>query len=239
MMYQEKLVASVKANGKILREFKDTVYIPFGSEYSILMKNLNDVRCLINVYIDGEKAVDGLVLKPGTSIELERSIVNGNLDEGNKFKFISRSEKIEDHRGIKLEDGFVRIEYQWEDTSDNSLYTTTWKEHDFWNSGPLRGKGIIGDNITCSTTQSLYTSDVGITVPGSISKQKFQSVSSFKVQTMKHILLFRLLGETLDNKPIKTSITTKHKSVCVTCGTKNKATSKFCSECGTGLKIVV
>ena len=38
MMYANKLVASLKANGKILREFKDNVYIPFGSEYSFLLK---------------------------------------------------------------------------------------------------------------------------------------------------------------------------------------------------------
>ena len=41
MMYHKKLVASIRTNGKILREFKDTVYLPFGSEYSILLKNLN------------------------------------------------------------------------------------------------------------------------------------------------------------------------------------------------------
>ena len=53
MMYQSKLVASLKANNKILREFKDTVYVPFASEYSILIKNLNTVRALVNVFIDG------------------------------------------------------------------------------------------------------------------------------------------------------------------------------------------
>ena len=66
MMYNSKLVASIKANGKVLREFKDTVYIPFGSEYSILLKNLNTVRALINIYIDGDNVVPGgLVLNAG------------------------------------------------------------------------------------------------------------------------------------------------------------------------------
>jgi hypothetical protein len=50
MMYHQKLVASIKANNKILREFKDTVYVPFASEYSILIKNLNTVRAVVNVY---------------------------------------------------------------------------------------------------------------------------------------------------------------------------------------------
>jgi hypothetical protein len=88
MMYANKLVASLKANGKILREFKDTVYIPFGSEYSFLLKNLNTKRALVNVFIDGEDMTPGgLVINAGQEIDLERSIKNGNLKEGNKYLF--------------------------------------------------------------------------------------------------------------------------------------------------------
>ena len=115
MMYNNKLVASLKANGKILREFKDTVYIPFGSEYSFLIKNLHTTRALINVFIDGDNVVPGgLVLDAGKEIDLERYVRNGNLTEGNRFKFIERTAGIEQHRGVKLEDGLVRIEFQFE-----------------------------------------------------------------------------------------------------------------------------
>ncbi len=116
MMYNQKLVASIKSKGKILREFKDTVYIPFASEYSILLKNLNTVRAIVNVFIDGENAVPGgLVIDPGRSVDLERWIKNGNLSEGNKFKFIERTAAVENGpRGIKEEDGLIRIEYQFE-----------------------------------------------------------------------------------------------------------------------------
>ncbi len=116
MMYNQKLVASIKVKGKILREFKDTVYIPFASEYSILLKNLNTVRAVVNVFIDGENAVPGgLVIDPGRSVDLERWIKNGNLTEGNRFKFIERTAKIEEGpRGIKEEDGLIRVEYQFE-----------------------------------------------------------------------------------------------------------------------------
>ena len=115
-MYQSKLVASLKANGKILREFKDTVYIPFGSEYSILIKNLNTARACVNIFLDGENVVPGgLVINPGQEIDLERWIKNGNLKAGNKFKFIERTQAIEDGpRGVKLEDGLIRIEFQYE-----------------------------------------------------------------------------------------------------------------------------
>lgn len=115
MMYNEKLAAAIKVNGKVLREFKDTVYIPFGSEYSILVKNLNTVRAIVNIFIDGDNIVPGgLVLNAGQEIDLERSIKNNNLTEGNKLKFIERTGAVEQHRGIKLEDGIVRIEYQFE-----------------------------------------------------------------------------------------------------------------------------
>ena len=137
MMYNQKLVASIKANGKILREFKDTVYVPFSSEYSILLKNLNTVRAVVNVFIDGENVVPGgLVLNAGQEVDLERSIKNGNLTEGNKFKFIERTGAVEQHRGIKLEDGIVRIEYQFEMVFNQPFALGGWS-----GSVPTKAKG--------------------------------------------------------------------------------------------------
>ena len=116
MMYESKLAAAIKVNGKVLREFnKDTVYIPFGSEYSILLKNLNTKRAVINITIDGQNIVEGgLVLNAGQEVDLERFVKNGNLTEGNRLKFIERTDSIEQHRGIKLEDGLVKVEFQFE-----------------------------------------------------------------------------------------------------------------------------
>ena len=37
MMYESKMAAAIKVKGKVLREFKDTVHMPFGGEYSILL----------------------------------------------------------------------------------------------------------------------------------------------------------------------------------------------------------
>lgn len=114
-MYNQKMVATIKVKGKILREFKDTVYIPYGSEYVISLKNLHTSRAVVNVFIDGDNVVpNGLVLNAGQTVDLERSIKNNNLTEGNRFKFVERTEKIENHRGIGAEDGLVRIEFQYE-----------------------------------------------------------------------------------------------------------------------------
>ena len=115
-MYESKLVACLKANGKVLREHKDTVYVPFGTEYSVQLKNLNSKRALVKVEIDGVDVSSGsrLVVDPGEVFDLTRFIKNGNLTEGNRFKFIERTSGIEKHRGVGMEDGIIRIEFQFE-----------------------------------------------------------------------------------------------------------------------------
>jgi len=265
MMYGNKLAAAIKVNGKVLREFKDAVYIPFGSEYSILVKNLNTVRALVNIYLDGENVVPGgLVLNALQEIDLERWIKNGNMSEGNRFKFIERTSAIENGpRGIKLEDGLIRIEYNFEKINvyptnpfigyQNSLY------RDSYDNGLAYKKSIYA-TVNCDSTYASPTSatvsqnasidsqmtnvslrslanDVGITVPGSKSEQKFQAASWFATETEKHGLVLRLLGETEDNKPVEKPVTVKHKPKCTSCGKVNKATNKCCSECGTNLTV--
>lgn len=266
-MYNQKLVASLKANGKILREFKDTVYIPFGAEYSILLKNLNTVRALVSIFIDGQDMVEGgLVLNAGQEIDLERSIKNGNLLAGNRFKFIERTGAIENHRGIKLEDGLVRIEFQFEKVVQQvySKWVPGHYEYDSYLSRRLTdgefyaAKGIAATSVgaagmlssnaaptllnsvsaTASIARSIPTNDVGITVPGSESNQKFSSVSSFAVEAEKHSIVLKLLGETAENIPVTAPITVKTVQKCSTCGTVNKAKSKFCTSCGTALLVL-
>ena len=296
-MYNSKLVASIKANGKVLREFKDTIYINFGSEYSILLKNLNTTRAVVNVFIDGENVVPGgLVIDPSRTVDLERWIKNGNLSQGNRFKFIERTAAIEDGpRGIKLEDGLIRIEYQFELPRPilfvNDATTNTWSHYppgvltststsqysgvtDRFTlqssgvvnqvnvGGVLRGVDYsagettraaasattgatlasmgIASNTEChdgAICMDSYVSDVGITVPGSKSTQSFQTTQVGAMDPTLHTIVLRLVGDLGHNKPVTEPITVKAKPRCITCGKQNKATSKFCSECGTHLTI--
>lgn len=110
MVFQNKLVAAVKVNGQVLRESGDVVVLPFGSEYSILIKNLDSVRQQVDVSVDGKIAAERIVIAPNSSLELERFIRDGNLESGNRFKFIERSAAVEVHRGVKEDDGIVRVE---------------------------------------------------------------------------------------------------------------------------------
>ncbi len=242
MMYESKLAAAIKVDGKVLREFKDTVHIPFGSEYTVLLKNLNTTRAVANVFIDGENAVPGgLVIDPGREVDLERWIKNGNLTEGNRFKFIERTGSVEQHRGIGIEDGLVRIEFQFEQPPRPITWNTTNINAIYPQGGILRGVNDVHYGVTCSTASYDATSvnsshsllnDVGITVPGSRSEQKFSTAYVGALESVKHSMVFKLFGGTMP-KPI----TVKHKPKCVTCGKQNKATSKFCQECGTALEI--
>jgi hypothetical protein len=272
MMYNNKLAIAIKTNGKVLREFGDEVRLPFGSEYSIFVKNMNTVRALVSIEIDGDDVGDGaeFVVCPGDSLDIERFLRNGNLKEGNKFKFIERTSNIEDHRGIGVEDGLIRVEFKYETpitsswvfyTEDNYKHDDSWKRPQTpWKTGyPLTSdptiiydgtSGFVGsvsttltnscgeEGATLNHVEAKQVSDVGITVPGSVSDQKFRTVSSFPTEDKSHVIVLKLLGQTEGNVQVIKPVTVKMKPTCVTCGRKNKATAKFCTECGTALQIV-
>lgn len=165
MMYNQGLAAAIRLSGKggkILREFGSTVYMPFGSEYEIVLNNKQATRASVRVEIDGQDVLDGhaILIQPNSSFNLERFIRRGNLNEGNRFKFIERTSKVEAGRGgIKVDDGLIRIEYQFERPAP--VITTTWTydthhhhhhhHHDYYDSWPgkfgttggLRGVGPL------------------------------------------------------------------------------------------------
>jgi len=136
MMYSNKLIAVVKSNGKVLREQGENVFLPFGQEFTILIKNKNSLRALIKIEIDGTDATEGtsLIVPANGEVELERFIKNGNLQQGNKFKFIERTAQIEQHRGAKVDDGFIRIEFEFEREAQpiksQPIYTTPWRPYE-------------------------------------------------------------------------------------------------------------
>jgi ribosomal protein L32 len=312
MMYNEKLAVAIKSAGKVLREFKDSVYVPFGAEYSIFIKNLNTVRTLVKVSIDGQnidESGEGFVIHANSSLDLERYLKNGNLNQGNRFKFIERTGKIEQHRGIQVEDGLVRVEFQFEKPLPKVEYDDIHHYrrhiyHDYWDdyypywpynrrywhstSGCLGGSisgGVAGaNNLVGSASLSSggargsslgvsadamnvsanaggahgaaecfsptageepvsvnylnAVNEAGITVPGSKSDQQFVTVSGFPLEDTSHVIVLRLFGETAQGKRVRQPVTVKTTQKCPTCGHVNKATTKFCAECGTALEIV-
>ena len=291
-MYNNRLAVALKSAGKVLREFKDTVYVPFGSEYTLLIKNLNSVRARVTISIDGTDATENasLIIDANDEAELTRFIKNGNLASGNRFKFIERTAQIEEHRGVGITDGLIRVEFEFE---QEKAPLKQWNHRDYWNdkfygSGGYCGSPRIGQpdilycqqpstaapsilrsrgmstgevtlmNCAVGTGMSLGATAVsasagvpggaacmdssfnetGITVPGSVSDQKFTTVYGFIPDGVKHSIVLKLLGENPAGQPIQKPITVELKPTCVTCGTINKLPAKFCSNCGTALVIL-
>lgn len=256
MMFKQNFVCSLKVGGRILRENLGVVGLPFGSEYGVLLKNLNSRRAMVKVSVDGQDATEGtrLILDPNGSLELERFIRNGNLDAGNRFKFIERTEDIEAHRGIKENDGLIRAEFWSErEVIENPIrrprYYDDWypvprpspKPNPWWgrrvtmaSSGP-RASRSSGSGILRS--MSAQSNDTGITVPGSESFQKFRSTSGFGLESRSHVIVLQLRGEA-QGEPIAVPITVDKKTVCPACGKRNKSDSSFCSKCGTALRLI-
>ena len=115
-MYKNNLVTAISCEDKFLHETKDgEVFLPFQTEYSIFIKNKNTRKALISVYIDGKDVLNGnkLILNSQDSINLER-FVTEDLDKGNKFKFIKKTEAIINHRGNFPEDSLVELRFKFE-----------------------------------------------------------------------------------------------------------------------------
>ena len=326
-MYNSKLAVAIKHNGKILRETKDLVHLPFGSEFSVLVKNLNSRRAKFTLHIDGTDVLSGeeIIVNANSEVEMKRFIRNGNMNEGNAFKFIERTASIEDGpRGIKVDDGVIRVEFWFE--QEAPVVTTTYHKDVYWNEyyrkyyphyqpspwftyldGPFYGSMPIGTayraSDTCkgsgqqlnavgtgsaslrsadirnmvmqggtascsgaaSATASSNTAtafnaisqeiksksldmgkaenldaklnDAGITVPGSKVAQAFTPVYGFNAEAQSHVIILRMVGM-VGNVEVAAPITVKAKQKCETCGKVNKATSKFCSGCGTALELL-
>ncbi len=121
--YRERFVAVLKCGGRILREHDGVVTLPFGSEYSVLCKNMESRKALIGITIDGQDVLNGrkLIVDPNSEWELERFVES--LDSGNRFRFIQKTKQIADHRGDHVDDGIVRVEFTFEQQVEEVIRT--------------------------------------------------------------------------------------------------------------------
>jgi hypothetical protein len=272
VVFQNKLVAAIKVNGQVLRETDNTVAIPFGSEYSILVKNLNAVRAQVKVSVDGADATSGtwLVIAANASLELERFIRHGNWEAGNRFKFIERTKEIEGHRGIQADDGIVRVEYQIERVRpivDIPIpryyevprpYYPPYPPRPRWFGPGMRRpmRPTVSASIGARSLRPMsrpsasagprrppimdsarLRNDVGITVPGSRSDQRFVEAEWFETTGQSEVLILHLRGA-IGGKVVVRPITIKAKLTCQTCGKTSKPGADYCPDCGTALSLI-
>jgi hypothetical protein len=89
-----------------------------------------------------------------------------------------------------------------------------------------------------NSVQNSVANENGITVAGSVSDQKFSTASWFATESTKHVIVLKILGETVKGVEVAKPVTVKAKPKCSTCKRVNKANAKFCTECGTSLELV-
>lgn len=252
-MYSNKLAVAIMASGKPLREFKDEVFLPFNTEYSIFLKNKNLVRASVKIEIDGIDVTEGisLIVDPNDTFELERFIKSENLVQGNRFKFIKRTSKIEQHRGSRIDDGLIRITFRFEKKVQqhflNNIYATPCMPSVVFPQYNVYSTNILDASHTLDTSSTfkLQTSNIsshdyqpGITTPGSISNQEFKLITQINLDETEHIIILKLIGEH-NGKSVSKTVSTRIKTKCTVCGyiTRSSA-SKFCQQCGTSLQII-
>jgi hypothetical protein len=155
-----KFVFSIKMNGKFVRDQDDTFRLPFGSEYSLFLKNINNRRAVVSISIDGKDVLDGkqIIAMPSEAIELEGFLTGRRVE--NKFKFIELTKEIEEHRGYFPEDSNIRVEVRFEKpytynfepytlTRDNT-WRSEWKENTY-------NIDVSCYNVSNSDDQAMYS----------------------------------------------------------------------------------
>lgn len=247
MVYLKKFVVAIKVNGKVLREHGDTVYIPYGAEYSVVIKNLESVTAVASISIDGADVMDNreVIVRPNSTVELEGFIKGSEVT--NKFKFIERTETISNFRGNKIDDGLIRVSFKFEKkvTPINYPYSTTWwgPQSGLYDNSPTNvyyGSSTFSNAVASSDSAlkrcmcSLNSNDVGITVKGNKSDQTFVTGTTRALETEEHVIVLNLKGDCKTAKVV-VPITVRTKLSCDTCGKMNRSNNKFCGSCGTAL----
>jgi len=248
-MYSNKLVVAVKHDGKVLREVGDCVSLPFNSEYSLLIKNLNSRKVSVNISIDGDDVLDGksLLIQSDSKAELE-GFLKGKIAK-NKFKFIEKTKQISKYRGDKIDDGLIRVEFSFEKEQPKVTYCYNQfydycpplRRRCFWES--VNSTKYCSDSdtnvVNCSSSNVLYNSDSfdnsGITVKGSEINQGFVYGNIGELENPQ-VMVIHLCGKKSNGTAVLKPISIKTRLRCKTCGTISKSSAKFCSNCGTFLE---
>lgn len=153
MVYSEKFVAVVVCKGQIVRELRedenDSIRLPFGSDYSIRLKNLHSERAVVNIEIDGQDVLDGsqIVVDSNESADIEGFMKGRTIRK--KFRFVEKTQQISEHRGDFVEDGIIRVSYQFEKPKP-PVRPYYWSSDNCWNhkryGGRRRGDRSILNN---------------------------------------------------------------------------------------------
>lgn len=248
MVYSTNFVAVIKHNGKILRESKNVlgesvVQIPFKADYSVLLKNLDSRSAVVTISVDGKKAAENIIVRGNTDVEI-KGFLDG-LKVRNRFRFIKKTEEIVKHRGDRIDDGIVRVEYKFEERQPVQIWPYqyyNWPKKSIYNdSNPIwyyqdsqTYCGTVTCNYIAESTRSINPEE-GITVPGAKTNQDFIYGNVGTLETNSYVITIKLNGYSNHKVEVKKAITVKTRLQCSTCGRKWKSHYRFCPNCSTAL----
>lgn len=265
MVHSKNFVAVVKCNGNILRDNNGVVRLPFGSEYSILLKNLNSRKAVVEITIDGNDVCDNhwLIVNPNVTTELKGVIKNSKVK--NKFKFIQKTDEIAEYLGDKIDDGVIRIEVKYEAVREELPITTVnwWQDAMIgvsrqpdigWHSAyyTSAGDGNVQSSFTtscsvplsCDNGQNVCMDSCGDSL--GVKRDEGITVKGSKTNQVltegytdtlesQSTVITIILKGTSKKLKVQKPIFVKSKVQCETCGRKCKSNVNFCPNCGTKL----
>ncbi len=265
MVYKNDFVAIISVNGKILREQNGSVELPFGSDYSIRLKNLESRKARIKVSIDGEDVLSGnsLLLAPNTDMTLEGFLDGDTVRK--KFRFIQKTQEIVDHRGDRMDDGIVRIEYCFEQRKPEyaPMYNPRWS-YSYPKHPPFPtitwGSGITADDsykpdISAGGPPKEFIADCSYSggeqntsgmlrsipqVDEGITVRGAEASQHFSnghigLTDAPHVITIKLRGVKGSGAVVEQPVGTKDKVTCPACSRRWNARQHFCGNCGANL----
>jgi len=244
MMHSNRFVSSIKVNGKVMREHKDTIYLPFDSNFSIFLKNLNSQKAKVFISIDDEDILDGdaLLINPNSELELKRWMIKGDNTSGPKLKFIEKTDSIREIRDEKSMDGIIKITYQYEKPVkpiDQFLPRYWYTDQNPYN--PIFGSNSIDGGIvnSCDYQVQSFTASTnnedGLTIKGEETQQEFKTGTIGTLEDEINVMCFNLKGD-VNQEKIKIPVTVKTLKECSKCSKSNPWNANFCSVCGNNIK---
>jgi hypothetical protein len=165
-MYVKNFVVSIKCGDKFLRDNGGDVELPFNSEYSLFLKNLDSRDSVVGIKIDGEDVLDDnrIVVRGNSSVELLGFMEGSKVKR--KFKFIEYDSALEKKIEYSPEFSLISVEvtyrkpkptvqeYVFKPSWEWRYYDWNWVHNPRWNDpnyvNPIVtccGDRIYGNNI--------------------------------------------------------------------------------------------
>lgn len=248
-MFRNNMIVALKCGELFFAENSDGIRIPFGTEYSLYMKNQNDTDALVSIKIDGKDVLSGskIILRSKSILDLE-GFLDGNFVK-DKFKFIERTKEIENFSGVNPEDGIISVTFDYEKRKPSYqpyiVYYPKWEYSPYISTTSISGSSTtyvyssFTANANNSNSQMYLSSNLntnnenGITVRGSDTNQSFGFGWLGEMENNPTTISFKLFG--FHGGDVK--VFTRDRIRCSVCGRTSKVSNKFCPNCGTKLQI--